>query len=106
MLISLGLGVVDGSLSPELAERLGYRIGIYTASYMVFKDVKIISDKDRDSMVAGYLMSPQTGSSLHTKRILSLLRTLTERKMAIKCICRFNDNRRLLLWVQDKMQRG
>ena len=82
----LRVGVVDGSLSPELAERLGYRMGIYTASYMVFEDGRIISDKDRDSMVAGYLMGPQTGSSLHTKKILSLLRTLTERKMAKKCI--------------------
>jgi len=86
----LRVGVVDGSISPELSERLGYRIGVYTASYMVFDGGEIISDEDKDSMTAGYLMSPQTGSSLHTKKILSLMCTLAERRLAEKCINKYH----------------
>ncbi|MCS7132960.1 MAG: DNA double-strand break repair nuclease NurA [Aigarchaeota archaeon] len=86
----LRVGVVDGSSSPRLSERLGFRIGVYAASYMVFDDDEVISDDDDESMEAGYIMSPQTGSSLHTKKILSLLCTLLERDLALKCMERYD----------------
>ncbi len=86
----LRVGVVDGSISPRLSERLGLRIGVYAASYMVFDGDEIISDGDDESMEAGYLMSPQTGSSLHTKKILSLLCTLLERDLALRCMKRYD----------------
>lgn len=80
------VGVVDGSISPKLSERLGFRIGVYAASYIVLNGDAIISDDDDESMKAGYIMSPQTGSPLHTKKILSLLCTLLERKLALRCM--------------------
>ena len=86
----LRVGVVDGSISPRLSERLGLRMGVYAASYMVFDGDEIISDNDDESMEAGYLMSPQTGSSLHTKKILSLLCTLLERDLALRCMKRYD----------------
>ncbi len=82
----LRVGAVDGSISPKLSERLGFRVGVYAATYMVFDGGAIISDGDERSMEAGYLIAPQTGSPLHTKKILSLLSTLLERKLALRCL--------------------
>jgi len=84
------VGVVDGSISPKLSERLGFRIGVYAASYMVLDGDAIVSDDDDESMEAGYIMSPQTGSPLHTKKILALLCTLLERRMALKCMKKYD----------------
>ena len=53
----LRVGVVDGSSSPRLSERLGYRMGVYTGCYMVFDGGEIISDDDEESMAAGYIMT-------------------------------------------------
>ncbi len=86
----LRIGVVDGSVSPKLSERLGFRIGVYAASYMVFDGDAIISDGDEDAMEAGYIISPQIGSPLHTKKILSLLSTLLERKLALRCMEKYD----------------
>lgn len=86
----LRIGVVDGSHSPKLSERLGFRIGVYAATYMVFDGDRIITDDDRESMWSGYLIAPQTGSSLYTRKILSLLATLIERKLALQCIEKYD----------------
>ena len=85
----LRIGAVDGSISPKLSERLGFRIGVYAATYMVFDGDAIISDDDEENMEAGYIIAPQTGSPLHTKKILSLLSTLLERKLAMRCIDKY-----------------
>lgn len=87
---ALRIGVVDGSHSPKLSERLGFRIGVYAATYMVFDGDKIITDDDRESMCSGYLIAPQTGSPLHTSKILSLLMTLIERRLALQCIEKYD----------------
>lgn len=84
------VGVVDGSVSPKLSERLGFRVGVYAASYMVFDGDAIISDGDEDALEAGYIISPQVGSSLHTKKILSLLSTLLERRLALRCMEKYD----------------
>ena len=86
----LRVGAVDGSSSPRLSERLGYRVGVYTGCYMVFDGGEIVSDDDEESMAAGYIMAPQTGSSLYTKKLLSLMRTLLERDLALKCIEKYD----------------
>ena len=86
---SIRVGVVDGSISPRLSERIGFRIGVYAASYMVFDGNEIISDEDDEAMEAGYIMSPQTGSPLHTKKILALLSTLLERRLALRCMKKY-----------------
>jgi len=86
----LRVGVVDGSSSPRLSERLGYRIGVYTGCYMVFDGGEIISDGDEESMAAGYIMTPQTGSSLYTRKLLSLMRTFLERDLALKCMEKYD----------------
>ena len=86
----LRVGAVDGSSSPRLSERLGYRIGVYTGCYMVFDGGEIISDDDEESMAAGYIMTPQTGSSLYTRKLLSLMRTLLERDLALKCMEKYD----------------
>ncbi|MEM3922158.1 MAG: DNA double-strand break repair nuclease NurA [Nitrososphaerota archaeon] len=86
----LRIGVVDGSFSPKLSERLGFRIGVYAATYMVFDGDEIITDDDEESMESGYLVSPQTGSPLHTRKILSLLATLLERRLALRCIEKYD----------------
>ncbi|RLG00381.1 MAG: hypothetical protein DRN49_03025, partial [Thaumarchaeota archaeon] len=86
----LRVGVVDGSSSPRLSERLGYRVGVYTGCYMVFDGGEIVSDDDEESMAAGCILAPQTGSSLYTKKLLSLMRTLLERDLALKCMEKYN----------------
>ena len=86
----LRVGAVDGSSSPRLSERLGYRIGVYTGCYMVFDGGEVISDDDEESMAAGYIMTPQTGSSLYTRKLLSLMRTLLERDLALKCMEKYD----------------
>ncbi len=87
---NLRIGVVDGSYSPDLSEKMGYRVGVYTASYMVLDSRSIYSDKDDESMTIGYVMAPQVGSSLHAKKILSLLATYAERVMAERCLRKYD----------------
>lgn len=84
------VGVVDGSSSPAFSDRLGYRIGIYTACYMVFEGPHIVSDKDDESMEGGYLMASQVGNVLQTRKILSLLMTAKERELALRCMRKFD----------------
>lgn len=86
----LRVGAVDGSASPSFSERLGYRVGVYTACYMVFEGDEIISDEDDESMKAGYMMADQTGNILHTKKILSLLMTALERELALRCLKKYD----------------
>ena len=57
---------------------------------MVFDGGEIISDDDEESMAAGYIMTPQTGSSLYTRKLLSLMRTLLERDLALKCMEKYD----------------
>ncbi|MCS7126272.1 MAG: DNA double-strand break repair nuclease NurA [Aigarchaeota archaeon] len=86
----LRVGAVDGSSSPTFSDRLGYRIGVYTACYMVFDGPNIISDKDDENMEGGYLMVNQVGNILQTRKILSLLMTIKEREMALKCLKKYD----------------
>jgi len=86
----LRVGVVDGSVSPELNERTGRRLGVYTVSYMVFEDMHVISDNDDDSMRIGYIVAPQTGAGAHARKILNLLATYYEREMAKTCMQKYN----------------
>ena len=57
---------------------------------MVFDGGEVISDDDEESMAAGYIMTPQTGSSLYTRKLLSLMRTLLERDLALKCMEKYD----------------
>ncbi|MEN2974027.1 MAG: DNA double-strand break repair nuclease NurA [Candidatus Caldarchaeales archaeon] len=86
----LRVAAVDGSSSPAFSDRLGYRIGVYAACYMVFDGGEIISDKDGENMECGYIMVNQVGSILQTKKILSLLMTAKEREMALRCLEKYN----------------
>jgi hypothetical protein len=86
----LRIGAVDGSSSPTFSDRLGYRIGVYTACYMVFEGSKIISDKDDENMVGGYIMVNQIGEIQQTRKILTLLMTVKEREMALRCIEKYD----------------
>mgnify|MGYP006977940227 FL=1 len=81
---------MDGSSSPAFSDRLGYRIGVYTACYMVFDGSKIISDKDDENMVGGYMMVNQIGDIQQTRKILTLLMTAKEREMASRCIEKYD----------------
>ncbi len=86
----LRIGAVDGSSSPTFSDRLGYRIGVYTACYMVFEGGEIISDKDDENMVGGYIMVNQIGEIQQTRKILTLLMTVKEREMALRCIEKYD----------------
>lgn len=86
----LRIGAVDGSSSPAFSDRLGYRIGVYTACYMVFEGGKIISDKDDENLEGGYMMVNQTGDIQQTRKILTLLMTAREREMALRCIEKYD----------------
>lgn len=86
----LRVGAVDGSSSPTFSERLGYRIGVYTACYIVFEGGEIVSDKDDESMEGGYMMVNQIGGVQQARKILSLFMTAKEREMALKCIEKYN----------------
>jgi len=86
----LRVGAVDGSSSPTFSERLGYRIGVYTACYMVFDGGHVISDKDDESMEGGYMMINQIGGIQQTKKILSLFMTAKEREMALRCLKKYD----------------
>ncbi len=84
------VGVVDGSISPELNERTGRRLGVYTVSYMVFEGMKVVSDDDDESMGIGYIVAPQTGAGAHARKILNLLSTYHERVMAHLCMKKYD----------------
>ncbi|MEM1583572.1 MAG: DNA double-strand break repair nuclease NurA [Nitrososphaerota archaeon] len=86
----LRVGAVDGSSSPTFSDRLGYRIGVYAACYIVFDGNEIISDKDDETMEAGYMMVNQVGDIEQTRKILTLLMTVKEREKALRCIEKYD----------------
>ncbi|MEM4311767.1 MAG: DNA double-strand break repair nuclease NurA [Nitrososphaerales archaeon] len=79
---SLKVGVVDGSNSKVLSERVGIRYGVYAACYQIYEGDKLI-DED---FFGDYLVQNQIDESELATRILSLKRVLLERMVALKCL--------------------
>lgn len=76
------IAVVDGSFSPTICERVGVRYGVFNAGYMLFRGSSLKSEKYE----TGMLRRAQASGSERTAKLLSLLTTLLERRVAVRCL--------------------
>jgi hypothetical protein len=76
------IGVVDGSDSPVMSERVGGRFGTYGATYHIFQGLDLVEDK----YFSGNFSDFQVGDPEVSKKLLSLLTTKFERETALSCL--------------------
>jgi hypothetical protein len=76
------IGVVDGSDSPILSERIGGRFGTYGATYHIFQGLNLVEEE----YFSGYLSEFQIGDPEISKKLLTLLTTKLEREVALSCL--------------------
>jgi len=76
------VGVVDGSDSPVLSERIGGRFGTYGATYHIFHGLELVEQE----YFSGNMVDFQTGDSDVSRKLLSLLSTKLERDVALLCL--------------------
>ena len=80
---SLRVAFVDGSWLTA-KERLGIRVGVYAAGYMVFQGDEIA--ENGEGYKCGWLVEDQVGDPWETNKILDLLCTNLEREAALHCL--------------------
>lgn len=76
------IGVVDGSDSPVMSERVGERFGTYGATYHVFQGLDLVEEE----YFSGHFSDFQIGDPEASKKLLSLLTTNLEREIALSCL--------------------
>jgi len=76
------VGVVDGSDSPVMSERIGGRFGTYGATYHIFQGLDLVEEE----YFSGNMVDFQTGDSDASRIFLSLLSTKLEREVALLCL--------------------
>ncbi len=76
------IGIVDGSDSPVMSERIGGRFGTYGATYHIFQGLDLIEEE----YIGGQYFGFQIGDPEASKKILSLLTTNLERELALNCL--------------------
>ena len=76
------IGVVDGSDSPALSERIGARFGAYGATYHIYQGLDLV----KEEYFSGSMIDYQMGDSDASNKLLSLLTTRLEREVALKCL--------------------
>jgi len=76
------IGVVDGSDSPILSERIGGRFGTYGATYHIYKGLDLMEEEYFSGSMADY----QTGDSEISRKLLSVLTACLERDVALLCL--------------------
>jgi len=76
------IGVVDGSDSPVMSERVGGRFGTYGATYHIFQGLDLVEDE----YFSGNFSDFQIGDPEVSKKLLSLLTTKFEREIALSCL--------------------
>ena len=75
------IACVDGSDSPVINQTLGSRYGLYGACIMMFKGNKFLPD--REEYKSGKFVLDQIGSNDDFQKILGLIMTYNERKLAV-----------------------
>jgi len=76
------IGVVDGSDSPVMSERIGGRFGTYGATYHIFQGLDLVEEE----YFSGHFSDFQIGDPEVSKKLLSLLTTNLEREIALSCL--------------------
>jgi len=76
------IGVVDGSDSPVMSERVGGRFGTYGATYHIFEGDELVEEE----YFSGQLVDSQIGDPEASKKLLSLMATKLERDVALICL--------------------
>lgn len=76
------IGVIDGSDSPVLSERIGGRFGTYGATYHIFQGLDLVEEE----YFSGNMAEFQTGDSDASRKLLSLLTAKLERDVALLCL--------------------
>jgi len=76
------IGVVDGSDSPVMSERIGGRFGTYGATYHIFQGLDLVEEE----YFSGHFSDFQIGDPEASKKLLSLLTANLEREVALSCL--------------------
>jgi len=76
------IAVVDGSDSPVLSERVGGRYGTYAAGYHIYEGL----DLREEDYFSGAYVDDQIGSSEASQKVLQLVTTELERRVAVECL--------------------
>ena len=76
------IGVVDGSDSPVMSERMGGRFGTYGATYHIFQGLDLVEE----AYFSGHFSDFQIGDPEVSKKLLSLLTANLERETALSCL--------------------
>ena len=76
------IGVVDGSDSPVMSERIGGRFGTYGATYHIFQGLDLVEEE----YFSGHFSDFQIGDPEASKKLLSLLTANLEREIALSCL--------------------
>jgi hypothetical protein len=74
--------VVDGSDSPVMSERIGARFGTYGACYHIFDGLELVEE----DYFGGEMIDLQIGDPEASKKLLSLMTTALERRVALSCL--------------------
>src|SRR5208282_2663818 len=78
----LRIAVVDGSDSPVLSERVGGRYGTFAAGYHIYSGL----DLKEENYFSGIYVDDQIGSSEASQKVLQLMTTELERRVALECL--------------------
>jgi hypothetical protein len=81
---NLRVGVVDGSCSPSMSDRLGGRIGVYSYGYQIFEGNRLVEEW----VDGGRVSMDQTGNASRGNKLLSLVRWRAERGVAVPLLNR------------------
>jgi hypothetical protein len=76
------IGVVDGSDSPVMSERIGGRFGTYGATYHIFQGLELVEEE----YFSGSMVDFQTGGSDISQKLLSVYTAGLERDVALLCL--------------------
>jgi len=87
------IAVVDGSDSPVLSERVGGRYGTFAAGYHIYTGL----DLSEEDYFGGVYVDNQIGSSEASEKVLQLVTTELERRIAVDCL----DNKKVDLILID-----
>lgn len=77
------IAVVDGSF-PPMSERIGVRMGLYCAGYLIFEGKRLVPGGA--GYRSGVISKAQTGDPWKTGKTLELLCTKLEREVALHCL--------------------
>jgi len=80
------IGVVDGSRSPQISQRIGGRFGVCAAVGHIWQNNKIVDPKEDTLFLSMDISDDQIRDRELTDKALELLMTWLERKVACDCL--------------------